>query len=98
MTNGEMFKTASERKIAYLQYCDDCAQDDEGVLSALDWLDAEYVVKLKPCPFCGGEPEIVDLEDPDFQYYQIKCSKCACKTEARLGFHNALKIWNRRVK
>lgn len=50
MTNAEMFTTASERKIAYSQYCDDCAKNDKAVFSNFDWLDAEYVPPPKPYP------------------------------------------------
>lgn len=35
--------------------------------------------KLKPCPFCGGEVEIVDYTDRMYGFwdYKIKCKKCS---------------------
>lgn len=50
MTNAKKFKTASERKIAYSQYCDDCAKNDKAVLSNFDWLDAEYIPPPETIP------------------------------------------------
>ena len=35
MTNGEKFKTAEERKVAYIRYCKDCAESEEAVLTLL---------------------------------------------------------------
>lgn len=34
--------------------------------------------KLKPCPFCGGEVELVDYTDKVYGFwdYKIKCKKC----------------------
>lgn len=98
MTNGEIFKTASERKIAYSQYCDDCAASDEGVLCALDWIDAEYVVNPKPCPFCGSNASLLSgTED-----HEVVCSNpdCAAALIARsfASMEEAIAAWNRRAK
>lgn len=34
--------------------------------------------KLKPCPFCGGEVELLDYTDKWYGFwdYKIKCKKC----------------------
>lgn len=34
--------------------------------------------KLKPCPFCGGEVELLDFTDRVYGFwdYKIKCKKC----------------------
>lgn len=34
--------------------------------------------KLKPCPFCGSEVELVDYTDRIYGFwdYKIKCKKC----------------------
>lgn len=98
MTNGEKFKTASERKIAYSQYCDNCAENNKAVLSNFDWLDAEYVVKLKPCPFCGSNASLLSgTED-----HEVVCSNsvCAAAIIARSfsSPEEAIAAWNRRVK
>jgi hypothetical protein len=98
MTNAEKFKTASERKIAYSQYCDNCAENNERVFCALDWLDAEYVVKLKPWPFCGSSASLLSgTED-----HEIVCSndECVAALVARSfsSPEEAIAAWNRRVK
>lgn len=63
-------------------------------------------VDLKPCPFCGGIPEVQQFANPK-NFYSIQCPDCRCGTD---GFHtnrtdgtaeenieaNAA-IWNRRV-
>ena len=58
------------------------------------------MVKLKPCPFCGGQPEIARVGD-DKQYVIYRCSQCH-KTplkgdDARLTPWGARRMWNRRV-
>lgn len=55
--------------------------------------------ELKPCPFCGGVPELRETGDLK-QFYVFRCSKCD-KTpvrwhEARLTAWGAMRIWNRR--
>lgn len=50
MTNGEKYKTASERKIAYIQYRKDCAENEEAVFDTFDWLDAEYIPPQETIP------------------------------------------------
>lgn len=52
--------------------------------------------KLKPCPFCGGKPQLVIL-DIDREYF-VECLKCKveqghCYKSAK----NAIIAWNRRV-
>ena len=34
--------------------------------------------KLKPCPFCGGEVELLDFTDKIYGFwdYKINCKKC----------------------
>lgn len=63
-------------------------------------------VDLKPCPFCGGTPEVVQFANPK-NFYSIRCPMCKCGTD---GFYiNTEKgtpkenikanadIWNMRV-
>ena len=94
MTNGEKFKTAEERKVAYSQYCDDCAKNEEAVFCALDWIDAEYVVRLKPCPFCGGEAK----SRKSNRVYYVFCTNCSMKTVDSTTPDGVIAAWNRRVK
>jgi Lar family restriction alleviation protein len=98
MTNAEKFKTAEERRMAYDDYCEECGKRHKAITDEFGWLELECKVELKPCPFCGGEARIIDLEDPEYKYYQIRCSKCMCKTESHLGMEEAIAVWNRRVK
>lgn len=99
MTNGEKFKTAAERHKGYALYCESMRSSNLAILhDKSEWLELEYEIALRCCPFCGGEATVVDIADPEYKYYQIRCSECACKTEAKLGLDNAISAWNRRVK
>jgi Lar family restriction alleviation protein len=107
MTNGEKFKTVEERGMAFNVYCHkrECFKCELNEVNkrpetncAFQWLDLEYKEELKLCPFCGGEARIIDLEDPEYKYYQICCSKCMCKTESHLGMEETIAAWNMRVK
>jgi len=50
--------------------------------------------ELKPCPFCGGDAEVNEIDDE----YLSSCSECS----ANLGFfeteHDAITAWNTRVE
>ena len=50
MTNGEKYKTAKERKVAYIRYCKDCSENEDAVLDTFDWLDAEYIPPPETIP------------------------------------------------
>lgn len=49
-------------------------------------------VKLKPCPFCGGEAEIIDV----YGEYGVMCKECNAGTESAGTMDDAAKIWNER--
>ena len=57
-------------------------------------------IKLKPCPFCGGEAELKAVGDYN-SLYVYACKLCkktpVLKYEARNTAKNAAKTWNRRV-
>jgi Lar family restriction alleviation protein len=50
--------------------------------------------KLKPCPFCGGEPE-VQQQGTARQSHIIGCTDCGCLLESNEVW-NAGSSWNRR--
>ena len=36
-------------------------------------------MNLKPCPFCGGEAEIINIK-PDRPYFAVKCKECRAQS------------------
>lgn len=54
-------------------------------------------VILKPCPFCGGEPE-VEREGTHRQSHIIACTECGCRVESGEVDWTAGNKWNERVK
>lgn len=55
---------------------------------------------LKPCPFCGGEAEVVHIEDGENAGGScISCKSCLASSNVEFGFkENFVRNWNRRVK
>lgn len=54
--------------------------------------------KLKTCPFCGAEAELVDCEIQPRWY--VRCTNRYCGVEqefCRMSKQSAIKAWNRRV-
>jgi Lar family restriction alleviation protein len=41
--------------------------------------NADRPEELKPCPFCGGEAELVEHEPNSMTYY-VRCLRCDCAT------------------
>jgi len=56
---------------------------------------------LKPCPFCGGKPERVDIEesgDPNFGGSCVCCQQCGASSPVHFDRKENLEdSWNRRV-
>ena len=52
--------------------------------------------KLKPCPFCGGEPVLLKHNDED--YYKVFCECCGARqwTFANRTDRDAIRNWNTR--
>lgn len=54
-------------------------------------------IKLKPCPFCGGEATVVHDKD----WLRIACKTKGCEVAPSTGFHKTLKVaadvWNDRA-
>lgn len=50
---------------------------------------------LKPCPFCGGEPELWHNKAWD---YVVRCTSCGARTRQHHENENgAMMAWNRRA-
>lgn len=87
MTNGEKFKTAKERALAFDKFCrGQCAKcpissrkDCNDDKCEFIWLDLE-VEEEKPmnCPFCGGECDC----NCHAHLFWIACNKCDCLYES----------------
>lgn len=53
--------------------------------------------KLKPCPFCGGKPFMVDAEIDGRTHYIFKCAACHSTSGAmQMSRTKAAEAWNRR--
>lgn len=50
--------------------------------------------ELKPCPFCGGEAEIMGYR---YDCKWIICKKCMAETAAYETSEQAIAAWNRRA-
>lgn len=51
-------------------------------------------IKLRPCPFCGGKPE---MKITKYGGSYVMCTKCFCRTiDGGYGIVRAM--WNRRAK
>lgn len=58
--------------------------------------------ELKPCPFCGGKADIVDVVN-DRPGIKIICNRCGISTKDCFSldikdYENMIELWNRRVK
>lgn len=47
-------------------------------------------IKLKPCPFCGGEARIVGAIGSVFW---VRCTKCGAETQNELSQQQAAEAW-----
>ena len=56
------------------------------------WADPGHE-ELKPCPFCGGEAEIIVVAS----YYKVRCSRCSGSATIATDRAAAVEFWNRRA-
>ena len=61
------------------------------------------MAELKPCPFCGGEAQLVKRKFKTGFYpgggtYYVHCKVCLMTTQPRKKAECVIEIWNRRVE
>ena len=61
------------------------------------------MIRLKPCPFCGGRASInfdseaiIDSKGRHWAY-NVVCDKCCATSGLAYSIEMAIEIWNRRV-
>lgn len=112
MTNGEKYKTAEERSMAFRKFCASKICKWEGkeancIFSdkihdvcthkcEFAWLDLEYKEDLKPCPFCGSENVSV-YKSNVVDVWHVTCNRCGCKIDSYMNREIAISSWNSRV-
>ena len=61
-------------------------------------------IEIKPCPFCGGEAEVIQFYFKGVAnrlHYFCQCKKCGARLMNHRGFRTkakAIEFWNRRVE
>ena len=50
-------------------------------------------IKLKKCPFCGGEAHFVKTSIAEY----VQCTKCKAEAGVISSFKEAAEAWNRRI-
>ena len=75
-------------------------QEIEEILNRIEtgiWLaeGGDREPEIKPCPFCGGEAEIVKMEFEDEIF--IRCADCLVEIPWYPGRKKAIEAWNKRV-
>ena len=64
-----------------------------------NWLQAEYINNLKPCPFCGNNTIEIVVDDETETKFGVKCFKCGGAIYAEEEtLKDAENAWNRRAK
>jgi len=56
----------------------------------------EGTAELKPCPFCGGEANVVKYAVSYGRVYSVACAYCNCRTGRYSSREKAADVWNRR--
>ena len=54
-------------------------------------------IKLKPCPFCGGEAELF-IVPGKMTKWAVRCTKCYANNGTFVSDHDAVEAWNKRTE
>ena len=54
-------------------------------------------IKLKTCPFCGAEVEVVKDFESCFEGYSVWCKNCHSSSAIYYDKTDAVEAWNRRT-
>lgn len=54
-------------------------------------------LKLKPCPFCGGDAEIQEGKYQGLRTFYVSCLGCGARTDLEYAEEFAADLWNERV-
>ena len=62
--------------------------------------DVTDEIKLRSCPFCGGEAVIEHNSEYDNEGYAVRCSECGIESPDNrfCNEHEAAQWWNRRIQ
>ncbi|MGI6751113.1 MAG: Lar family restriction alleviation protein [Anaerovoracaceae bacterium] len=107
MTNYEMIRNMSIEEMAVTITCPnemglaeiecDHSDDHNCRQCCLNWLKKEVTVRLKKCPFCGGEGDIAVGTSYGFsKEYEPYCRKCGASLGIYITETEAIAAWNRR--
>ena len=55
-------------------------------------------IKLKPCPFCGGEAILVKDFSSFKDWNYVRCKECGAATSVGNTAYRAIDFWNQRVE
>lgn len=60
------------------------------------------MTELKPCPFCGGEPEVIGWKWEDMTEHRVRCLTVNCPVNPRTPIYDteaeAIDAWNTRAE
>lgn len=56
-----------------------------------------YEIKLKPCPFCGGDAEMQQGKYQGLRTFYVSCLGCGARTDLEYAEEFAADLWNERV-
>lgn len=54
-------------------------------------------IKLKPCPFCGGDAEMQQGKYQGLSTFYVSCLGCGAQTDLEYAGEFAAELWNGRV-